>query len=298
MSRDPSLPVRLKLIHGVLQRHADRAGADVLHIKGPAVADELLDARPVTDPVSGEHRVEVTGRHSSDADLLVRPGHVARFLDEVTRHGWIRKTTFASSSAFGHAMNIYHPTLGNADVHRRFPGLADAAFDELWRGRSSIELGHVPCAVPSVQAQRLLLLLHAARSGPSHPDTERAWVRATEDQRAGVLSLARQLGAELGVAAAVGGLDAFRDHPDYLLWKHFHEGNPSRLDEWRARWRAATTLRAKADVVHGLLFFDTTLLEAELGHPPTRREIRQRLLQRWIRLIDEVSSRVRKGARR
>ncbi|MBB1517134.1 2-nitropropane dioxygenase [Tessaracoccus sp. MC1679] len=291
MTKEPSLHVRLRLTHGVLQRIADKAGADVLHVKGPAVARELLDTRDIHDAEGSFERTETIHRNSSDADLLIRPEHVHRFLDEASRHGWIRKTSFSTSSAFGHAMNIFHPTLGNADVHRRFPGLAPEAFDELWRARTSTDLGHVPCPTPSVTAQRLLLLLHSARSGPHHPDTGRAWDRASVDERAGVLALARHLGAEIGVAAAVGDLEAFRDHPEYLLWKHFRDGNPSRLDEWRARWRAATTVGKKAAVVQGLLFFDPSLLEAELGHAPSHREVAQRTLLRWRRLIGELAAR-------
>ena len=291
MSLEPSLNVRLRLTHGVLQRVADKAGADVLHIKGPAVAPELLDRRTVQDP-DGD-RTETVARNSSDADLLIRPQHVRRFLDEATRHGWIFKTSFSTSSAFGHAMNIFHPTLGNADVHRHFPGLAPEAFDELWRDRSTVLLGHVPCPTPSVPAQRLVLLLHSARSGPHHPDTDRAWGRASDDERAEVLALARHLGAEIGVAAAVGDLEAFSDHPEYLLWRHFRDGNTSRLDVWRARWRSATTLPRKAAVVQGLLFFDPSLLEAELGHAPSRREVAQRTLLRWRRLLGELAARRR-----
>jgi hypothetical protein len=287
MTSSPSLHLRLRLTHGVLQRIADIAGADVLHVKGPAVAEELLDRRTIQDPAGD--RTETVARGSSDADLLIRPQHVRRFLDEAGRHGWTFKTSFATSSAFGHAMNIYHPTLGNADVHRYFPGLAPEAFDELWQDHSITLLGHVPCPTPSVPAQRLLLLLHSARSGPHHPDTERAWGRATEPERAEVLALARRLGAEIGVAAAVGDLEAFTDHPDYLLWKHFRDGNTSRLHEWRARWRSATTLTRKADVVRGLLFFDPSLLEAELGHAPSPRELAQRTLLRWTRLLRELA---------
>ena len=288
MSLEPSLNVRLRLTHGVLQRIADMAGADVLHIKGPAVAPELLDRRTVQDP-DGD-RTETVARNSSDADLLIRPEHVHRFLDEASRHGWLLKTSFSTSSAFGHAMNIFHPSLGNADVHRHFPGIAPESFEELWRDRSTPLLGHVPCPTPSVPAQRLVLLLHAARSGPHHPDTDRAWGRATDDERAEVLALARHLGAEIGVAAAVGGLEAFSSHPDYLLWKHFRDGNPSRLDEWRARWHSATTLGRKASVVQGLLFFDRSLLEAELGHAPSRRDVAQRTLLRWRRLLGELTA--------
>ncbi len=108
-----------------------------------------------------------------------------------------------------------------------------------------------------------------------------------------MLALARHLGAEIGVAAAVGDLEAFSDHPEYLLWRHFRDGNPSRLDEWRARWRSATTLPRKAAVVQGLLFFDPSLLEAELGHAPSAREVAQRTLLRWRRLLGELAARRR-----
>ena len=290
---NPPLTIRIRLIHGALQRLADRAGADVLHVKGPAVAPELLDTRTTTDPDTGEQVTVTVPRSSSDADLLVRPQHVERFLDEVTRHGWIRKTSFDNSSAFGHALNIYHPTLGNADVHRHFPGLGPGSFDALWAERGSATLGHVECAVPSLTGQRLLLLLHSARSGPGHPDTERAWGRATDGERAEVQALAERLGAELGVAAAVGNLDDYRSHPEYLLWKHFRDGNPSRLDEWRARWRSASTLRAKATVLRNLAFFNRTLLEAELGHRPSRREYVARLGRRWATLGRELFRRRR-----
>lgn len=293
----PPLGLRVRLIHGTLQRLADRAGVDVLHVKGPAVAEELLDTRTDTDPDTGEERTIRVPRGSSDADVLVRPAHVARFLDEVERNGWIRKTTFTSGSAFGHALNIYHPKLGNADVHRYFPGLEPDSFDAIWQRRGTVELGNVACTVPSLRAQRLLLLLHAARSGASHPDTQRAWGRATQAERDDVLALARELGAELGIAAAIGTLDDYRDHPDYLLWQYFRSSNPSRLDEWRARWRSATTLGAKATVVRNLIFFDPALLEAELGRRPTPADLARRIAGRFRTLGREVTSRV-KGARR
>lgn len=293
----PPLDLRVRLIHGTLQRLADRAGVDVLHVKGPAVAEELLDTRTVTDAETGETRTVRVPRGSSDADVLVRPAHVARFLAEVQRHGWVQKTSFTSGSAFGHALNIYHPKLGNADVHRYFPGLEPDSFDAIWQRRGTVDLGNVACTVPSLRAQRLLLLLHAARSGSSHPDTRRAWGRATDAERDDVLALARELGAELGIAAAIGTLDDYRDHPDYLLWQYFRSSNPSRIDEWRARWRSATTLGAKATVVRNLVFFNPALLEAELGRRPTVADLARRIAGRFITLRREMTTRV-KGANR
>ena len=258
----PPMAVRLRLIHGVLQRHADRIGADVLHVKGPAVPDLLLEHRVVQDTATGEESTVVVPRNSNDADVLVRREHVRAFLDEVGRHGWVRKTTFDTSSAFGHALNIYHPTLGNADIHRAFPGLGPEGFDELWRLRTKVDMGAVACPVPDLTGQRLVLLLHAARSGASHPDVDRAWGRATEAERAEVVALARRAGADMGLAAALGTLDDHANHPDYLLWKHFGSGNTGRLEEWQARWRSARTLRDKLAVARSFLIFDPALLEA------------------------------------
>ena len=59
----PEVPVwaLTHVTHAALQRTADRVGADVLHIKGPSTLQSLR-----------------RGRHdSTDADLLVRPAHLA-----------------------------------------------------------------------------------------------------------------------------------------------------------------------------------------------------------------------------
>ncbi|MDO5676860.1 MAG: 2-nitropropane dioxygenase [Propionibacteriaceae bacterium] len=286
---EPSNHVRITLIHGVLQRIADDAGVRMLHIKGPAVAPELLDVK--TKVEDGEE-VEVTvPRGSGDADVLVHPADVRRFLKAVHRYGWVKKTSFYTGSAFGHAQNIYHPKIGNADVHRYYPGLPESAFQQLWANRGSVTLGNVNCPVPSLRAQRLILLLHGARSGPTHPDVGRAWGRASEEERADVRYLAGLLNAELGLAAALDELDGWEKHPEYLLWKHFREANPSRLNEWRARWRAARTLRAKSRVVRSFIFFDPSSLESTLGHKPTAGEIAKRNVARIGTLVRELRRR-------
>ena len=286
----PSLHTRLKLIHAAFQLLADDVGADILHIKGPAVATDLLDT--VTVGTGEDTQIKTIPRGSGDADVLVRPEHVGKFLARLYEAGWIRKTHFRTGSAFGHALNVYHPELGNADVHRSYPGLPDAAFDTIWARRSSIELGHVACAVPDVVSQRLILLLHAARSGPHHRDRERAWHRASDDQRADVRALAATVGAGIGLAAALDELDDYRHHPEYELWRYFSTGQTGRLGEWHARWRAATTLPQKAAVVRAFVHLDTSLLEAEIGRPPTKADVRRRNLARWAKLVRELGSRL------
>ncbi|WP_203567987.1 nucleotidyltransferase family protein [Aestuariimicrobium ganziense] len=291
---DVPMPTRVRLIHGVLQRLAEQAGADVLHIKGPAVAPEIMGTSTVRDPITHEMVEVVNDRDSSDADILIRPEHVDRLLVVMHRAGWDFKTSFAGSSAFGHAMNVHHPTMGNADLHRHFPGLDRKAFETLWADRGEVELGHVSCPVPSVTGQRLLLLVHAARSGPDHPDRDRAWGRASEYERTQVSALAERLHAEVGLAAALGNLEQYRTHREYLLWKSFGERHPSRLGEWRARWRAADGPVEKARVVAMLATMDAGLLEAELGRPPTSRDRVKRALRRWTTLGHEVRALLRR----
>ena len=61
---------RIRLAHAALQATADGVGADVLHIKGYA-------------SMPGLYRVD---RVSTDADVLVRPEHLQRFLGALREH--------------------------------------------------------------------------------------------------------------------------------------------------------------------------------------------------------------------
>lgn len=292
----PSMTVRVSLIHGVLQRIADTAGVRLLHIKGTAVDPALLDVRTVVDDDGTTREIRLP-RGSSDADVLVHPSDVKAYLAALQRHGWTRKTSFYSGSAFGHATNIYHERLGNADIHRYYPGIPEDRFDRLWADREVTLLGNVECHVPSLPAQRLILLLHAARSGPNHPDVERAWARADDDERAQVRLLASQLDAGLGLAAALDELDGWEHHHEYLLWKHFREADPVRLHEWKARWRAARTLRGKARVARSFLFFDRAVLESDLGREPTREELTKRKFARVTTMLRELKQLIFGGRR-
>src|SRR5262245_30376280 len=96
-TRPVPLWATVRLTHAQLQAIADEAGVDLLHLKGPAVSEEL------------------GRRSSSDADVLVRPAHLQRYLDALTRHGWSLYTDFAHGSSFGHAANYRHPVWTFAD---------------------------------------------------------------------------------------------------------------------------------------------------------------------------------------
>lgn len=92
---DIPLGARVRLAHGIVQQLADQCGAQILHIKGPALHPTL---REPTDGV----------RASTDADILVRPAHVGRLVRTLTAHGWETVTDFTTGSAFEHAANLWH----------------------------------------------------------------------------------------------------------------------------------------------------------------------------------------------
>lgn len=282
------LHARIRLTHGVLQRLADDCGADLLHVKGPAVHEDLL-ARQDEDGKS-----VVVPRVSTDADVLVRPAHLDRFLATLEANGWRRLANFREGSPFGHASNYWHDLLGHVDVHRRFPGIemdAEQAFDRMWADRLDVDLAHTRCATPSVLAQRLVLLLHAARSGSTdHPDIVRLWTEADEQTRARTSDLAVEFDAEVGLAAATGRLEHYRDARTYDLWRQFSTGDTSRLHEWRARIRAAGTPWEAISVALQSLTLNRPHLEMDLGHPLTRADIVRGYLHRTQLAARELRS--------
>ena len=66
------LAARIRLAHAYFQRIADMHSIDILHVKGYAFSQEIYRK----------------GRYSSDADLLVRPSHVDRFVEILLADGW------------------------------------------------------------------------------------------------------------------------------------------------------------------------------------------------------------------
>lgn len=270
--------VRVHLAHAALQTLAREANVDLLHIKGAAI-----------DPVIGRNRFR-----SSDADVFVRPTQVRAFLTALSRHGWKEVTSFASGSAFHHAANYFHEAWGMVDVHRIYPGFnAPDAFDILWRDRSTLEIAHVECIVPSLRAQRLILLLHVARNGrgAQDPDFERAWSGLDENERAALETLADRLHARTAFAAALGSLDAYENSPDHDLWEYFSSGNTSRLDEWKARFRAASGLSAKLQVLRQAILPNRDIIAMELRRAPTAWELVQAFFSRGLTALRELGRR-------
>lgn len=266
MSDLPPIPliVRTRLAHATLQAIADACGADLLHIKGAAVDPSLLPTRPDA-PADATAEERALPRLSADADVLVRPAHLKRYQAALKRYGWQRKTRLYSGGAVEHSEDWWHPELGSADVHIRFPGIRIAperAFADLWRERQTKEISGRQCPVPDVDAQRLLLLLHAARNGgPASADVGPTWTHATVAEQARVRDSASAFDAEVALAGSIRRLDDYADRPEYSLWRLLGEPDADVFDLWLAFIKAAPTkldrvraslyaLRVKADRVH------------------------------------------------
>ncbi len=277
--------VRVQLGHAAVQNVVDALGARALHLKGYALDESLV----------------WPGRVGSDVDVLVGPADVARVLAALEGAGWHHYTGFETGSAFGHATTLRHEHFGYADVHRFFPGLGDdpaRAFDVLWEGRGVKEIGGFPCPVPAAAGQALVLLLHAGRSTPGarpSADVDWVWERADVARREDIQRLVDELGAHVGFAAASGGLDGFKDRPDYELWRVSSRGG-SRLEEWRARLLAARTPRERVRLVLRAPLVNVEHLAAVLGRMPTPTEVAREFVARPVRGLREEWTR-RRGKR-
>ena len=283
MTVDRAMPLKVgvRLTHAAVQAIADEAGVDVLHIKGPAVHPSLLATVEEEGP-DGETVVVPRDRGSIDADVLVRPRHVVRLLDAMRRHDWTLKVDFPDGSSFEHAATMGHPRLVHVDVHRSFPGFGpdpEAVFDHLWRDRQQHEIAGQPCVVPDPTAQRLILILNAVRGGPSRrSEIARLWDGAADEDRATVVRLAEETGAEVALAAASGRLAQYTSRREHDLWELLASGRTAPVAMWRARVRAQPTTRAAAREAVKRIIPNPHRLALRLGHTPTRRE----LADAWI----------------
>lgn len=202
----PALPfgVLVDFTHADVQAIAADHGVDLLHIKGHALDPTLR--RPWPDASTGEIRTSI------DADVLVRPSHVSRFAAALVAHGWRRLFDFADGSAFEHAATWSLDRLASLDVHRYFPGIEidpEQAFDILWSARGSIQIAGITCPVPDLSAQRLIVVIHAARGRSSRDDADRgrAWDSLSDSEREEIDQLAERLGARVALCAGTGRLE-------------------------------------------------------------------------------------------
>lgn len=273
--------VRLELAHAAVQRVAELSGADVFHLKGLALDPALV----------------WEGRSGSDVDVLVRPAHLAAFLDALSAAGWRIETDFDENSSFAHAATYWSDTWGHVDVHRFYPGLSGSpsdTFDQLTRHARTRTLGGVECPVPTVGVQRLVLLLHAARGmgGKELQDLKTSWFDATPAQQDEVRALVDEFGAQLAFAAALGHLDKYRTAREYDLWRVASQGG-TRFEDWWARIKAAPTRREALLLVLRAPLVNVRHLAALWGRTPTKREILREFFARPARGVREEIDRLR-----
>lgn len=275
MTSPVQVPVRtrLRMAHGCLDHIARGTGVRILHLKGEALHPQLAEGRA----------------GSSDCDVLVDPAQVGALAGALTADGWEQITTFEHGSVFAHAATFHHRVWGTADLHRAFPGLdRDAAvtFERLWARRDRVDLGGAPCAVPDPTAQRLVLLVHAARdaSGRSRHDVRVAWTEVGEAERARIEALAAELGAEVPLALATGRQEAVEGLPGARVWQAVHAG-AAPAEVWRARLRDADGPRSQARLLLKALQVNRDHLGLRLGHAPSRREVRREWWARWGRFL-------------
>ncbi len=276
------IQVRATMAHAALQHLADQEGLDVLHIKGAAITPGLVRS----------------GRTFTDADVLVRPGHAAALLRQLTLHHWRLVNAFAHSSPFEHSATLQHDQWGPVDLHRLFPGLGPdptAAFDRLWSTCHEVSLAGVDCSVPDEPSQALILLLHAARSPASAKavvDIEELWEKADDAQRAAIRERVDEHGAQLAFSVILDELQAHAADPGYDLWKVVSRGG-TRSQEWWARVKAAPRTADKVAILLRAPLVNVEHLELVRGRPITRAEVAREFVVRPARGLAQEFRRAR-----
>lgn len=289
----PPIPLmqRTRLAHATLQVIADECDADILHIKGAALDPALLPLNSEAPP-GATSLASALPRLSAHADVLVRPSHLKRYLAALNRHGWYNLLRFDTGGGADHSAVYWHNELCEADVHRSFPGIrlgSDLAFERLWQDRGTLEIAHRSCNVPSLNAQRLVLLLHAARNRSSAgSDVRLAWDNASEIQQAQVQTLAKELRAEVPLAAVTGRLNDYADQPDFDLWRLWPVAAESKFEFWIARIRAARSTWDRLLVISNPLLLKTDVIAMQMGRRPTGREIARFQRQRMREDIYDI----------
>jgi hypothetical protein len=100
----------------------------------------------------------------------------------------------------------------------------------------------------------------------------------------------------VGFAAGVGGLDVYGDRRDHDLWQVVSSGG-TRVEEWRARIKAARSRRAALTLALRAPLVNTEHLAMVFGRPPSSREVAVEFFARPVRGVREQLSNRRGGIR-
>jgi hypothetical protein len=176
----------------------DRRMIDALILKGAGLARLLYTPE--------EHRRYV------DIDLLVSPLERVGAEEVLAGLGYRNATEQLGIDDIGgvvHADTWLGTPRGAAyqivvELHRWLPGARvepAAAWNALWRRRTSIELGERPIPVPARDAQALQLATHAAQHGPQYSKGLRELTLAIDRWPVGVWQRAGELAVEIDATA-------------------------------------------------------------------------------------------------
>jgi len=146
------------LVAALVCRLADDLGIRALVIKGLSLAHHGLR----------------TDRVSADVDVLVEPTRFEELLAAILGVGWtLRPTSTGDRLMIRHSVTLLHRAWPNdIDLHSTFPGLLagpGAAFEELWRHRTRVVLGGVPCWIPDRASALVIWGLHSLRGNVRQP---------------------------------------------------------------------------------------------------------------------------------
>lgn len=268
-----------ELAHGLVASLAAEAGLRVLAIKGPVAGH--YDLRPA--------------RTSSDIDILVAPDDTQELLRLLLGLGWRRRPESDAHRLFvRHSISLVNPSWPNdIDVHVSFPGMfvpAQDAFEALWEGRETLEIGHVPCDIPNAAGAFLISTLHSLRS---HHDVRsrselalaQAWLARNPERATAVTRLAAATGADEVLSDVFPGIGmpTFVEHTAAWYEWRVHTAQLNRTGPWLRlllQTRGAQRLRlAKRALV-------PSREAMVLDHPGvdgSARALMCEYLSRWIR---------------
>lgn len=244
---------------------------------------------------------------SADADVLVDPEYVEVLVATLGQCGWVeRPHSAAAADIVTHSITLVHPRWPcDLDIHRSWPGAlgsAGAVFDELWRRRSSLEIGGIGVTIPDRASSILLAALHALRTPaqtPRHSAEYRQLLSAvvqqmTEEEKCDVRNL----------AVVIGAADTARPFLQRLgvtLPSEVPPGADPALDQWRERAGASGVVAAQLSMrarelplAQRLPFLARSLWPPErefrLDHPETAPGATPLLKARILRLGRGVRS--------
>ena len=195
-------------------------------------------------------------------------------------HGWVVQTSAEAGSPFGHATTMLHPIWGHADLHRIFPGTTvdpEVAFLRLWRTRGAADIAGITCPVPGRVDHAMILALNVARGGPhAATDLEAVWT-SVDDHQQDAIRVA-------GLRGRGGGSSRRGDRrarpPHGRPGARPLAGDERRRhvsQEWRARIKAAPTVRERLQLIARAPRVNTEHLEVRLGRRPSLGRCRPRV---------------------